>query len=327
MASEGRSALTILSGLAIMVCALLLDTWRAGAFQLRWALLASAVLVTIGVVDLVVAAMRASAAAGRRVSPEVLTSGALMAVILVALVGFGVLERQGLSPNLGQFLRIREHQPFGPAQFSRASDGAIHMAMKHGSGVAVERTMYPLDVTPNANELVAAQRLVESTRQAASQFADFERARTEQGFSIAAAELEGDDTPTLEHLVNPQNMMDDKLLDPNFPESLVFQFTPSGEKRLVAIMYMTRPGQNGPQVGGPLTRWHWHPTAPACMDEFGILRQRKVNDACPPGLSSGPTSEMLHVWLLDHPFGVFAHLMGPPGQMVPGEPMRHDGHH
>lgn len=322
-----RSAILVASGITLLTTALMLDTWRAGRFHVGWSLLGSAVLVGLGLVGLLVAAFRTPAEPSRRDSRPALVIAALLALVIGQFAGFAVLASKGYSSVVGQFVRIRQQQPFGPAQFDRGPDGAIHMTLTHGSGVAVERTMYPLDLSPSAEHIAAAAHLVRISREAATQFSDFETARTILGFSVESAALEGDDDPSVEHLVNPHNMMDDKLLDPNYPESLVFRFLPTGEKQLVAIMYMTRPGQHGPQVGGPLTRWHWHPTAPGCMDEFGVVRARKVNDRCAAGLSGGPTSEMIHVWLVEHSMGVFSHLMGASGVGGAGAAGGHEGHH
>lgn len=319
MPQLGLAALLSWLGVAILTGTLVLDTWRPGQYFLRPGLLGGGVMLLAGLALLLHAVTRRTAPAGPRWPARLAVLAALG--VAIGAAGFWLLNRRGYTPSPAQFLRIREHQPFGPIQFTRGADGAYHLTMVHGSGIAIERTMFPLDATPTAAHLEAANDLVHRTRAAAVRFADFDRARQELGFTIAAAELEGDDSPTVEHLVNPEYMRDDRLLDPDHPESLVFQFLANGEKRLVAVMFMTRPGEHGPQVGGPLTRWHWHPQAPACMDEFGILAARKERGRCPPGLSDGPTTEMLHVWLVDHSLGVFSHLMGAPGS----DP--HAGHH
>lgn len=320
MRLAGVAALLAWSGAAILTGTLVLDTWRPGQFFLLAGLILGTALVFAGLGVLLWASLR-SGADGARWSARLAALASLG--VLAGIFGFGVLKSRGYAPAPAQFVQARVQQPFGPAQFSRGPDGALHITMVHGSGVAIERTLFPLDATPNAEQLEAAHALVDRTRLAAARFSDFEVARTQLGFTIAAAELEGDDSPSIEHLVNPDNMRDSRLLDPDHPESLVYQFLPTGEKRLVAVMYMTRPGQHGPQFGGSLTRWHWHPEAPACMDEFGILAARKENGRCPAGLSSGPTSEMLHVWLVDHSLGVFAHLMGTGGDGAAGS---HAGH-
>ena len=55
-------------------------------------------------------------------------------------------------------------------------------------------------------------------------------------------------------------MQDNAILDPDRPESLVFDTTVA-TKKLVAAMYMGTPGMtlaDVPDIGGTLTQWHIH---------------------------------------------------------------------
>ena len=63
-----------------------------------------------------------------------------------------------------------------------------------------------------------------------------------------------------EHYLNAANMNDDKLLDPDYPESLVYD-TSVTPKQLVAAMFMMNAGDtlaDVPELGGKLTQWHVH---------------------------------------------------------------------
>ena len=63
-----------------------------------------------------------------------------------------------------------------------------------------------------------------------------------------------------EHFLNIANMNDDKILDPDHPESLVFD-TSVTPKKLVAAMFMLNDGDtlaDVPELGGKLTQWHVH---------------------------------------------------------------------
>lgn len=327
MNTFGRSALSIASGLAVILSALVLDTWRAGQFQLRLVGGLGAALLLAGLLDLAICVWRGRPQARANGMIVRLGLAGALAAVALSFLGFLVLDRKGYHPNVSQFLNIRETQPFGPGQFARGlTAGAFEMTLTHGSGLAVERTIYPLDVTPSAEELHAAHDLLERTIAASSRFADFEKARKELGFNIVASALEGDEDPNIEHLVNAANMNDGRMLDPDFPESLVFQRLGPNQQKLVAYMYMTKRGQHGPQIGGPITRWHWHPNAPACMDSVGVLRARVENGRCPAGLDNGPTSEMMHVWLVEHSGGPFSHMMGAPGTIAKGAEPSHDHH-
>ena len=70
----------------------------------------------------------------------------------------------------------------------------------------------------------------------------------------------GDGLTGVEHFVNPAFMEDDVILDPDRPESLVYDTT-GGGRRLVAAMYMVARGtplDAVPDVGGALMQWHTH---------------------------------------------------------------------
>ena len=74
-------------------------------------------------------------------------------------------------------------------------------------------------------------------------------------------------------------------------------------------MYMVRkPEERGPQVGGPLTIWHYHIwSEPACLFR-GMFTVGFLNNSglCDEGVISQRTPEMIHVWFIDHPDGPFA---------------------
>lgn len=121
-----------------------------------------------------------------------------------------------------------------------------------------------------------------------------------------------------EHYLNVANMNDDRLLDPDYPESLVFD-TSVTPKRLVAAMYMLNPGDtlaDVPEVGGKLTQWHVHDNL--CFAPGG--RVAGLTDAaggCGPGLEKGAETPMIHVWITPHPCGPFAALDGVAGGTIP----------
>lgn len=120
-----------------------------------------------------------------------------------------------------------------------------------------------------------------------------------------------------EHYVNPVNMNDDKLLDPDFPESLVYD-TSVTPKRLAAAMYMLNAGdtfEDVPELGGRLTQWHVHGNLCFSGTRVGGLTDDDGN--CPPGLTKGPETPMIHVWIEPNPCGPFAALEGIAGGTIP----------
>ncbi len=63
-----------------------------------------------------------------------------------------------------------------------------------------------------------------------------------------------------EHFINTAFFDDGRILDPDHPESLVYD-TRSGKRVLESAMFMLAPGDSFadiPDVGGPLTQWHIH---------------------------------------------------------------------
>jgi hypothetical protein len=125
----------------------------------------------------------------------------------------------------------------------------------------------------------------------------------------------------VEHYLNFEYMNDDVILDPSRPESLVFDTTVT-PKRLVAAMYMMRPGdsfEDVPDIGGPLTQWHIHNNL--CFTTGGqIAGLTDADGQCAPPLVQGALTPMMHVWLVPNPCGPFASLEGiGAGQVAPGE--------
>lgn len=75
--------------------------------------------------------------------------------------------------------------------------------------------------------------------------------------------------------------------------------------------------QPGPRIGGPLTVWHAHDNL--CRADGRVVAVA-ARGACAKG-SLSPTPEMLHVWLVENPDGVFSDDMEPAAlaQVVQGE--------
>lgn len=139
----------------------------------------------------------------------------------------------------------------------------------------------------------------------------------------------GDAFTGVEHFVNQHFINDDVILDPDRPESLVYD-TSGGGRRLVAAMYMTRPGlplDQAPDIGGKLMQWHTHENL--CYNAQGKVRG--LTDAagnCPAGLVKPISTPMIHVWIEPHKCGPFAALEGIGGGRIPeGETVNCDHAH
>lgn len=111
------------------------------------------------------------------------------------------------------------------------------------------------------------------------------------------------------HYQNEEFIFDDTILDPDRPEFLMYLDAPEG-KVLLGFMYFTRSlEEKGPELGGPLARWHFHPWAPRGMCAVkGILPVGRPDEEgrCAEGELVMRSAEMLHVYFVDHPLGRFA---------------------
>jgi len=134
----------------------------------------------------------------------------------------------------------------------------------------------------------------------------------------------GDGVTGDEHLINWGFITDDHVLDPDRPESLVYNVR-SGHRVLESAMFMLSPGSTldkVPDIGGALTQWHVHnnlcftndlvaPHVAGLTDSSGNCR--------PPTVKLEPVP-MIHVWINKNPCGPFAALEGVgAGQVLPGQ--------
>ena len=156
----------------------------------------------------------------------------------------------------------------------------------------------------SAAERAAADALVAASWAAAERHGwfDFQRGRSD-GYRL----LHGDKR----HYYNEEYIFDDVVLDPDRPEFLMYYGTPKGQKLAGLMFYTRRSEERGPQVGGSLTRWHFHVWAtPKCL-VGGLLPLGRADEeaGCERGAPGHRSPEMMHVWLLDHPGGPFATSM------------------
>ncbi len=166
----------------------------------------------------------------------------------------------------------------------------------HGEAVAITR-----------DELQAADKLIEDTMTGTKRFEDISVA-TKEGYALLAGARDG-----LAHYHNQTYHTDGKILDTEHPEELIYLRYGNGTARLVGIMYlMPKADQAGPRVGGPLTAWHAHDNlciTPALGRITGFTDDK---GKCAAGsVWMGKTPEMIHVWLVDNPNGVFSDDMQP----------------
>ena len=162
---------------------------------------------------------------------------------------------------------------------------------------------------------LAAQHLVAITLKELPQFSTTAEALAAGYHSI------GDSLTGTEHYINWSYINDGHILDPNHPESLVYQVGSEGSRKLVAAMFMLPKGStldSVPNIGGNLMQWHIHddlcftndPKAPVLA---GIT---SVGGSCQAPAVKLAAVPMIHVWIVSHPCGPFAALEGIAGGQI-----------
>ncbi|MDJ0791905.1 MAG: hypothetical protein QNJ71_08415 [Acidimicrobiia bacterium] len=101
------------------------------------------------------------------------------------------------------------------------------------------------------------------------------------------------------HAQNPSFIGDGRILDPEYPESLIYAESPGGPV-LIGVMFETDGiGQAGPTDGGPIMLWHSHENICISVIPFGLAGLESPFGSCPVGALNLPiTGEMLHAWMI-----------------------------
>jgi hypothetical protein len=134
----------------------------------------------------------------------------------------------------------------------------------------------------------------------------------------------GDSVTGYEHYMNWSLVDDGRILDPDYPESLVYRVR-GPERELVAAMFMLPTGttlDQVPDLGGNLLQWHIHNNL--CFSDDPVAPQVasvvSPDGSCPPPTERIAGGPMVHVWIEPHPCGPFAALEGiAGGQIAEGE--------
>lgn len=171
-------------------------------------------------------------------------------------------------------------------------------------------------VTPE--QQAAAENLIAVTLVRLPQWSDY-RVAEAAGFRSIGDALTGH-----EHFIQWDWINDDVILDPDKPESLVYEPMPDGSKKLVSAMYMlsdTVALTDVPDIGGALMQWHIHDDL--CFTQGDAPKVAGLVDGqgnCRSGLAKFRPAPMIHVWITPHKCGPFAALEGVgAGQVAAGE--------
>ena len=180
-------------------------------------------------------------------------------------------------------------------------------------------------VTPE--QQAAAENLVALNVVRLPQWSDYKVAEAAGYQSI------GDGLTGFEHFIRWDSIDDDVALDPDHPESLVYQPQPDGSKKLVSAMYFL-PGTvalaDVPNIGGALMQWHIHDNLCFTDDPVAPLVRGVTasTGACPAPLVKFTPAPMIHVWITPNKCGPFAALEGVgAGQIADGETRLCDAAH
>ena len=201
----------------------------------------------------------------------------------------------------------------GPAGMASGSSGSSSSSMA-GSSDSLQGGMGDMGSTnglpdmkmygnanpPTAAQVEAAANLVKETDASLVRFENVNNA-------IAAGYTERLATNGEEHLLCQNCSSAFAGLNPQDPSSLVYAINVKGHAPiLLGAMYLMGDG-NGPQVGGGLTRWHSH--LEVCQGGriiiagFGLALPGQCN---PSTWKDKYTTQMLHVWVVPYPGGVFS---------------------
>lgn len=204
-----------------------------------------------------------------------------------------------------------------------ATDNTVHVHTPEAVPTVKYDPTKPIDlggvegVTPE--QQAAAENLVAFTVVRLPQWSDFHTAEAAGFHSI------GDAATGVEHYIQWSWINDDVTLNPDKPESLVYEPQPDGSKKLVSAMYLlpdTLTLDQVPELGGKLTQFHIHNNLCFTKDPVAPL-VRGLTDAagnCPAALQKFPSAPMIHVWITPQDCGPFSALEGiGAGQVAEGQ--------
>lgn len=180
-------------------------------------------------------------------------------------------------------------------------------------------------VTPE--QQAAAENLVALNVVRLPQWSDYKVAEAAGYRSI------GDGLTGYEHFIKWELINDEVALDPDQPESLVYQPQPDGSKKLVSAMYFLPESvalTDVPDIGGALMQWHIHDNLCFTDDPVQPLVRGVTDSAgqCQAPLVKHQPAPMIHVWITPHRCGPFAALEGVgAGQIADGETRLCDAAH
>jgi hypothetical protein len=254
----------------------------------------------------------------------------LATVATIALVVPGMVKTGSHSHAGGG----HDHAETAAGGHDHAAGAGAEEGHDHGDAAATEAaaTARPYDATlpvdlsgypgVSAEQQAEAEALLTVSLQKLPQFADIPTIEAMGYHSI------GDGFTGHEHFMKWDLISDGRVLDPDYPESLVFEVDrATGEKRLAAAMFMANLDdtlETVPDVGGDLIQWHVHDNLCFTGEALAwtVAGIAEPGTPCPDGTVrlSDNLVPMIHVWIVPHECGPFSALEGVgAGQVAPGE--------
>jgi hypothetical protein len=244
---------------------------------------------------------------------------ALTAVATAVVTLFGMVAAGNHTHSHGAETMAADGHSHGGSTDPGGTGGSSPDGHNHGVPVVVPPKAYdptkPIDlsgvegVTPE--QQARAENLIAITLDRLPKYADYKVAEAD-GFRSIGDGVTGD-----EHFVKLSYFEDDHILNPDYPESLVYS-TKGGKRTLEAAMFMLNPGttlDDVPDIGGKLTQWHVHDNL--CFTVTGrVGGLRAPNGKCNPPLVEGGNVPMIHVWITPNECGPFSALEGIGGGTV-----------
>ena len=186
-----------------------------------------------------------------------------------------------------------------PSSSSTVNSGMGDMGTTDGRP---DMRMYGSTAPATAAQVVAAARLIKETDASLKRYTNVQAAAA-AGYTYVLK------TNGEEHLLYDGNNPSYQGLNPQDPSSLVYAINvPDHAPILLGAMYiMGGDQQNGPQIGGGLTRWHSHLVT--CVNGHQTIAgfDVQLRDGCNPATwHDRYTAQMLHVWVVPYPGGVFS---------------------
>ncbi|MGI9666655.1 MAG: hypothetical protein ACR2N2_06070 [Acidimicrobiia bacterium] len=101
------------------------------------------------------------------------------------------------------------------------------------------------------------------------------------------------------HAQNPALVGDGRILDAEYPESLIYAETAEGPQLIGVMFEMDGFTDRGPTDGGPIMLWHGHENVCFSVIPFALAGLESPFGGCPIASFNVPqTGEMLHAWMM-----------------------------